>query len=70
MFMFGRLALALRILDDNKVLFYLPEEKKEVEVLVKEYIFADLKENIDNEEDYYLLLETKTDEIMEHEELI
>lgn len=68
--MSGRLALALKILEGNKVIFYLPEEKKEVEVLVEEYIFADLKENIDNEEDYYLLLETKTDEIMEHEELI
>ncbi|SDQ02577.1 hypothetical protein [Carnobacterium viridans] len=68
--MSGRLALALRILEGNKVLFYLPEEKKEVEVLVKEYIFTDLKAIIDNEEDYYLLLETETDEIIEHGELI
>ncbi|AGY82975.1 hypothetical protein [Carnobacterium inhibens] len=67
--MSGRLALALKILYDNKVLFYLPEEKSEVEVLVEEYIFADLKENIDNEEGYYLLLETETDEIIEHGEI-
>ena len=67
--MSGRLALALKILYDNKVLFYLPEEKSEVEVLVEEYIFAGLKENIDNEEGYYLLLETETDEIIEHGEI-
>lgn len=70
MIMSDRLALALRILEGNKVLFYLPEEKKEVEILVEEYIFADLKENISNEEGYYLLLETEADGVVEHGELI
>ena len=68
--MSDRLALALRILEGNKVLVYLPEEKKEVEVLVEGYIFADLKENINNEEGYYLLLETEADGVVEHGELI
>lgn len=68
--MSDRLALALRVLEGNKVLVYLPEEKKEVEVLVEGYIFADLKENINNEEGYYLLLETEADGVVEHGELI
>ena len=68
--MSDRLALALRVLEGNKVLVYLPEEKKEVEVLVEGYIFADLKENIGNEEGYYLLLETESDGVVEHGELI
>ena len=67
--MSDRLALALRILDDNKVLFYLPEDKKEVEVLVEGYIFSDLKENISNEEGYYLFLETEFDGVVEHGDL-
>ena len=70
MIMSDRLALALRVLEGNKVLVYLPEEKKEVEVLVEGYIFADLKENINNEEGYYLLLETEADGVVEHGELI
>ena len=70
MIMSDRLALALRVLEGNKVLVYLPEEKKEVEILVEEYIFADLKENISNEEGYYLLLETESDGVVEYGELI
>ena len=68
--MSDRLALALRIIKGNKVLFHLPEEKKEVEILVESYIFEDLKENISNEEGYYLLLETESNGVVQHGELI
>ena len=64
-----RLALALRILKGNKVLFHLTEEKKEVEILVESYIFEDLKENISNEEGYYLFLETESDGVVQHGKL-
>ena len=67
--MSDRLALALRIIKGNKVLFHLPEEKKEVEILVESYIFEDLKENISNEEGYYLLLETESDGVVQHGKL-
>ena len=70
MIMSDRLALALRVLEGNKVLVYLPEEKKEVEILVESYIFKDLKENISNEEGYYLLLETESNGVVQHGELI
>lgn len=67
--MSDRLALALRIIKGNKVLFHLPEEKKEVEILVESYIFEDLKENISNEEGYYLFLETESDGVVQHGKL-
>ncbi|HAQ3758539.1 TPA: hypothetical protein IXO02_002843, partial [Enterococcus faecium] len=52
--------------------FYLclKKNRQEVEVLVEGYLFADLKENISNEEGYYLLLETESDGVVEHGELI
>ena len=68
--MSGRLALALRILDGSTVLFYLPEEKKELKVLVEAHILSDIEENIDNEKGYYLLLEKETDGVIEQGELI
>ena len=58
------LAMVLRIEEENKVYFYLPEEKREIGFEVDESVIAEFRAAMTEEDSYFVNIDLEAEELV------